>query len=322
MGGAEVLKQFEIALDISRSISNRAFTVVEGDTGNVLHITLTDDGEPADLSGCRVLAIFSKSTGTSSQDSGAEGGGVTIGGAAMNEVTIRLFNTSFAPGMVECELQVYSGSTLTTLVTSAKFNFTCRRGILNDETVCSTNEYPLLAELMAQAAEAVETAETAAAAAYAAAAATGQDAHAARHAADGPDPVSPGSIGAAEKVHAHGGLTGDGRLGTAEGCFAVTGTGGLLMARTAEEAKNLLNITAATGVEAALTASGWADNMQTVNVAGVAANSNVIVSPAPESMQAWAESAVYCSAQGAGTLTFTCTAVPESALTAHVLILR
>ena len=79
MGGTEVLKQFEIALDISRSISNRAFTVVEGDTGNVLHITLTDDGEPADLSGCRVLAIFSKSTGTSSQDSGAEGGGVTIG---------------------------------------------------------------------------------------------------------------------------------------------------------------------------------------------------------------------------------------------------
>ena len=307
MGGTEVLKQFEIALDISRSISNRAFTVVEGDTGNVLHITLTDDGEPADLSGCRVLAIFSKSTGTSSQDSGAEGGGVTIGGAAMNEVTIRLFNTSFAPGMVECELQVYSGSTLTTLVTSAKFNFTCRRGILNDETVCSTNEYPLLAELMAQAAEAVET---------------GQDAHAARHAADGPDPVSPGSIGAAEEVHAHGGLTGDGRLGTAEGCFAVTGTGGLLMARTAEEAKNLLNITAATGVEAALTASGWVDNAQTVNVAGVAANSNVIVSPAPESMQAWAENAVYCSAQGAGTLTFTCTAVPESALTAHVLILR
>ena len=112
MDGGEVLKKFEIALDIGRSISNREFSVVEGDTGNVLHILLTDDGEPVNLSGCRVLAIFSKSTGTSSQDSGAEDGGVCIGGAAGNEVTISLFNTSFAPGMVECELQIYSGAAL------------------------------------------------------------------------------------------------------------------------------------------------------------------------------------------------------------------
>lgn len=185
MGGGEVLKEFEIALDITRSISNREFSVVEGDTGNVLHILLTDDGEPVNLSGCRVLAIFSKSTGTSSQDSGAEDGGVCIGGTAGNEVTISLFSTSFAPGMVECELQIYSGAALKTLVTSAKFNFTCRRGILNDETVQSTGEYPLLVGLMAQAAAAVETADAAAAAAYAAAAATGQAAHASRHAEGG-----------------------------------------------------------------------------------------------------------------------------------------
>ena len=140
MGGGEVLKEFEIALDITRSISNREFSVVEGDTGNVLHILLTDDGEPVNLSGCRVLAIFSKSTGTSSQDSGAEDGGVCIGGTAGNEVTISLFSTSFAPGMVECELQIYSGAALKTLVTSAKFNFTCRRVILIDETVQSTVE--------------------------------------------------------------------------------------------------------------------------------------------------------------------------------------
>lgn len=191
MGGGEVLKEFEIALDITRSISNREFSVVEGDTGNVLHILLTDDGEPVNLSGCRVLAIFSKSTGTSSQDSGAEDGGVCIGGTAGNEVTISLFSTSFAPGMVECELQIYSGAALKTLVTSAKFNFTCRRGILNDETVQSTGEYPLLVGLMAQAAAAVETADAAAAAAYAAAAATGQAAHASRHAEGGCGPDFP-----------------------------------------------------------------------------------------------------------------------------------
>lgn len=42
----EVKKRFEIALDISRPISNRAFTLVEGDTGNELIISLADDGEP------------------------------------------------------------------------------------------------------------------------------------------------------------------------------------------------------------------------------------------------------------------------------------
>lgn len=196
MGEKQVLKRFEVALDISRSIANRAFTVVEGDTGNELHITLTDNGVPVDLSGCRVLAIFSKSTGTSSQDSGIEEGGITLGGENGNEVTISLFNTSFAPGMVECELQVYSGTEYSTLVTSAKFNFSCRRGILNGETVQATSDYPVLIGLMAET-------EKAAAAAYAAAAATGQYAHAYRHGAQGEDPLSPADIGAAEKVHGH-----------------------------------------------------------------------------------------------------------------------
>lgn len=55
---ATVKKTFDIALDIAASSSNRAFTVVEGDTGNVLRIALTDDGEPVDLTGCRVIAVF------------------------------------------------------------------------------------------------------------------------------------------------------------------------------------------------------------------------------------------------------------------------
>ncbi|MBE5784405.1 MAG: DUF2479 domain-containing protein [Clostridiales bacterium] len=196
MGEREVLKRFEVALDISRSISNRAFTVVEGDTGNLLHITLTDNGMPVDLTGCRVLAVFSKSNGTSSQDSGVEEGGVSLGGKSGNEVTISLFNSSFAPGMVECELQVYSGEDRMTLVTSAKFNFNCRRGILNGETVQSTGDYPVLVALIAET-------EKAAAAAYAAAAATGQAAHASRHAAGGTDPLTPAAIGAATAEHTH-----------------------------------------------------------------------------------------------------------------------
>lgn len=72
---------------------------------------------------------------------------------------------------------------------------------------------------------------------------------------------------------------------------------------------------------ASLATSGWSNNQKTVSVSGVTASNNVIVSPAPASMTAWAAAGVYCSAQGAGTLTFTCSTVPTSALTANVLIL-
>lgn len=57
-----VKKEFGVSLDIARSISNREFTVVEGDTGNVLKITLNNDGAPVDLTGCRVMALFSNPT--------------------------------------------------------------------------------------------------------------------------------------------------------------------------------------------------------------------------------------------------------------------
>ena len=129
MAMGKVTKSFKVTLDIARSISNREFSVVEGDTGNALSITLNDDGKAVDLTGCRVLALFSKSNGeTVCQDSAEQNGGVTIGGQSMNEISIELFASSVAPGMVESEIQVYSGSDLTTLVTSAQFNFKCRRG--------------------------------------------------------------------------------------------------------------------------------------------------------------------------------------------------
>ncbi len=142
-----------IALDIKRPTANRDFEVVEGDNGNVLEVTLTDDGVPVDLAGCRVYTIFSKSDGTAQQDN--DGRGITVEG---NKLTISLYTTSVAPGLVECELQVYSGEEQTTLVTSAKFNFMCRRGIANDDTIEATDEWPLLVDMI-QRTEAVEEAE-------------------------------------------------------------------------------------------------------------------------------------------------------------------
>ena len=111
---ATVKKKFSITLDIVDSGANREFTVVEGDSGNQLSILLTDGGEPVDLSGCRVVAVFSRSDGTSCQDSGDDEGGVTICGALNNQVDIDLYASSVAPGMVECELQIYSDSDLST----------------------------------------------------------------------------------------------------------------------------------------------------------------------------------------------------------------
>lgn len=49
------------------------------------------------------------------------------------------------------------------------------------------------------------------------------------------------------------------------------------------------------------------NNEQTVNVTGITANSNVIVAPQDGSpSSSWVVKGIYCSAQGAGTLTFTC----------------
>lgn len=150
---AAVKKKFSITLDIADSGANREFTVVEGDSGNQLSILLTDDGKPVDLTGCRVVAVFSKSNGTSCQDSGVEGGGIVLCGVLNNQVDIELFAGSVAPGMVECELQIYSDEDLSMLVTTAKFNFACRRAIMGEDTIISAPQFPMLASLIERVTE-------------------------------------------------------------------------------------------------------------------------------------------------------------------------
>ena len=141
-------KVFDVALDIKRPSSHKDFTVINGDTGNRIHIILTDGDDPVNISGCRVIAAFSRPDGsTSLQDSGMQDGGVTISSDHNNEVDILLFPASFSPGMVECELQIYSDASLSTLVTTARFNFSCRKAIVNEDTVQASPEYPLLRSL-------------------------------------------------------------------------------------------------------------------------------------------------------------------------------
>lgn len=146
-----VKKKFNVQLDIKRSSSNREFEVVDGDNANELIVTLTDNGAPVNLTDCTVLAVFSKSDGNTAQQDKEHG--ISVGGENTNVITIDLFTTSFTPGMVECEIKVISASNR--LVTSAKFNFYCRKSMLSNKTIISSNEYPLLINLIegAQAAQ-------------------------------------------------------------------------------------------------------------------------------------------------------------------------
>lgn len=71
-----------------------------------------------------------------------------------------------------------------------------------------------------------------------------------------------------------------------------------------------------------LAPGSWSSNKQTVNVSGITANNIVIVTPAPASVSAYGEAGVYCSAQAAGKLTFTCTDVPTATLNVNIIILN
>ena len=76
------------------------------------------------------------------------------------------------------------------------------------------------------------------------------------------------------------------------------------------------------GAVVTLSSSGWSDDgEQTVSCDGVDADiSDVTVSPAPESMQAYLTAGVYLSALEDGKLTFFCSDKPTSDLTVNVEI--
>lgn len=72
---------------------------------------------------------------------------------------------------------------------------------------------------------------------------------------------------------------------------------------------------------ATLSATGWVENAQTVDVDGVTDSNTVIICTNPANAVEYSESVVRCTNQGENSLTFTCEEVPGIDLLVNVLIL-
>lgn len=55
---------------------------------------------------------------------------------------------------------------------------------------------------------------------------------------------------------------------------------------------------------------------------GITSTNNIIINPAPSSYKAFTESVVRATAQGNGSITFTCDSTPATAITINVLVLN
>lgn len=313
---SEVLKIQEVNLDLKRVTSQQKSLqpLKVMDTGNVFVIKLTDDGAPVDLTGTRVLAVFSRGDGKTAQQD--DSNGIEVEG---NIITIRLRNGSYTDGQNNCEIQVYSGENGETLVTSARFSFDGVRGIVNDETVEAEDAFPILVELIKE----VETANGQAQEAVAAADDAVRRADEAVEKAEG---VVETLGDMTQKVYDtnHNGIVDDAeRLGghLPEHYAAAAAVEQAIHAITPA------GIGAVYGVKRVvnLNAGSWSNNQITVTVMGVTAANDILVACDPrnaEKLEAWNKAGVVASAQTTDAVTFTCTKAPTMNLTANIMILE
>ncbi len=152
-------KVFSICLDMRQSLPFHPFEVTEGDTGNVLHVTLQNDGEPLLLNDCTVVVVFTSSMGFAMQD---ETSGVTIDQLA-GSFTVLLNPNNYGPGIVSVDMQVYSGPEGKVLITSTRFDFRCRRSLIGEEIIRANAAYPPLLVATQETREATAAALAAAA---------------------------------------------------------------------------------------------------------------------------------------------------------------
>lgn len=70
-----------------------------------------------------------------------------------------------------------------------------------------------------------------------------------------------------------------------------------------------------------LASANWSSNTQTVNVTGMTATGVVLVSPIPADQADYTDAGILCTAQAAGTLTFTCDTTPSNNIDVVVVML-
>ena len=150
-----IQKIFELALDLKCAGNTPAFEVVEGDTENILNITLTDNGVPVALDDNIAVVIFSHGKGTVQQSSDSPSGGVTV---KSNTISVRLKPDSFSRGMVNCEIKLYDEK-FKLISTIPYFVFDCRASLAGDTVVESDTHYSLFSHMLERNQTFLSTAE-------------------------------------------------------------------------------------------------------------------------------------------------------------------
>jgi hypothetical protein len=145
------LKEFDITLDIKKPSQVPLYEVVVGDyETNIYNIKLEDDGQPYPLEGLDVEIAFAKPDRTTVvQD---KTNGVVIDGDTI-KCTLAS-NTIAVSGTVYAEVRVLQD---TKVLTSPRFRFYVRSPILDDKTIASSNEFPMLVQALEDAKGAAES---------------------------------------------------------------------------------------------------------------------------------------------------------------------
>ncbi len=151
-------KDYSITLDMMRTLPFRPFEVVEGDTGNILHVALLNNGDPLILDACKINIAFASSSGFAMQDETS--GIVKTDDPGTFDVT--LLPTAYGAGNVSADVQIYSGDNNETLVTSTRFDFRCRKSLISGDIIRANAAYPPLIEAARIANEAAASALAAA----------------------------------------------------------------------------------------------------------------------------------------------------------------
>lgn len=101
------------------------------------------------------------------------------------------------------------------------------------------------------------------------------------------------------------------KVGNANGNFEIMSANGTVP--TARLTKVNTTVT--------LAVADWSSNTQTVNVTGMTADGVVLVNPTPANQSAYTDAGILCTAQAAGSLTFTCDTVPSADIVVTVVML-